>query len=322
MARKKAEILRDILVLLEEKKYPLNISEIATKINTNWKTTQINLDVLKKLGFVIEENKYYRLGRQLSKESDTFFNLPITEKDKNRIKTLYALIFNSWKKQSNKELTKTRMYKYAVKIIDEFNLELPTLWYKYGKIVLLSYNPSINYKENIIFDNRKGIIKRISNLISETYNYPLLKLKEELQYKFNKLYYNHSNFHKLLANTHFSKEDRDKLKDRLYGVLFSFKPHEYNQMEVELVRAFASYFVYLMKDDGKYLKSIKSNLIEIYDSIWNLIAISQAYESLINCEYPPSFLDLYIDLDDVRNFAEQSVYELKDLIRNLPVVQS
>ena len=80
-----------------------------------------------------------------------------------------------------------------------------------------------------------------------------------------------------------------------------------------MVNAFAHLFIRLLKQNTTQLRSIKSEVIKIYNSIWELIVLMNAYESLMDCDYPRQFLDMYINFDNVVEIADQSLCELKEL---------
>jgi hypothetical protein len=314
MKREKSVVLLNILKFMSSHKLPSSISEISIHINSNWDTTNTNLNVLINMGYVEKQKDQYKLIKSYEESKDTFFGIPMKAKDKKLTQAIFATLQKNWKKQSNKPLNKTRAHKYAVNIANEFNLELPALWYKYGKVMLQVYDPKITYNVDIVveYPHLRRVKQYAKDLIIQTKDKPSSYLKQ-LQYAGNRLYSSNTEFCRLLAKTQFSADHKLLLKDLLYKILFSLRKNEYNREKIELINAFAHLFIRLLKQNASQLKSVKSDIIKIYGDIWNLVVLMNAYESLIECDYPKEFLDLYIDFDNNIEVADQSLCELKEL---------
>ena len=314
MKREKSAVLLRILKFMSSQKHPLSISEISSHINSNWDTTNMNLNVLISMSYAKKQDDKYILIKPYEESKNTFFNIPMKTKDKKITRAIFTTLQKTWAKHSDQPLNKTRAHKYAVNIVDEFNLEIPALWYKYGRVMLQVYDPNIEYNVNLEseYPQLRQVNKYAEDLIRKTKDKSSTYLKQ-LQYKKNRLYSANTEFCKLLANTNFSIEHKTLLKDLLYKILFSLRKDESNRKKIEMVNAFAHLFIRLLKQNTTQLRSIKSEVIKIYNSIWELIVLMNAYESLMDCDYPRQFLDMYINFDNVVEIADQSLCELKEL---------
>jgi len=317
MRRGTGELLLKLLNLLEYNKTPLTISEISEKISANWETTTANLEILSKLGYVQKkEDGKYALIKPFTTSPDTFFRIPLEKKARDITKSVFALIQNVWQKNSKDALNKTRAHKYAVEIVQKFNLEAPILWYKFGAIMLLEYNTNEKYELIDTSVQSKDILNYATDLIKRTIKRSATQLREK-QYEKNELYKANREFYKELLNINIDKED---LKDKLYQILFKIKKSIDFPEVYDVVEAFVSIFLTILKDINSFRK-IRPEIINIYESIWSLIALLNARESLIECGYTKEFLDMYLDFDTSLELADQSLFELKDLIKMPLVVQ-
>jgi len=128
---------------------PLSISQIATKVDIDWRTAQQYLEMMEKSDLVVKKDikntKTYFL-----KEKKNYFELPIKKSDSKKISTIYRLIKDFCLKKHNQEPTKTQAYKIIWKFSKQFNLNLPIGWYKYGPCCIKPYdgNESDNYSFN------------------------------------------------------------------------------------------------------------------------------------------------------------------------------
>ncbi len=121
-----------LIEILKEK--PRSINEIATALEINWRTAESYLTLLRTLDLVKEEaDSNSRIF--FYKDKNNYFGLPVKPKDEKIIKSIYALI----KKFSNKEPTKTQVYKIIWKVNKQFNLGLPIGWYRFGPCCEIIY---------------------------------------------------------------------------------------------------------------------------------------------------------------------------------------
>lgn len=312
MRRKRGDILIKILTLFEQNKRPLTISEISEKISANWETTTTNLDTLDRLGYIQKkEDGNYILIKPFTKDSDTFFKIPIEPKSREITESIFSLVKILWLKLTKTNLNKTRAHKYAVEITQKFKLEAPILWYKYGAIMLLEYNPNKIYELKNKQVNSKAVYDFTYDLISSTKDKTVAQLKDR-QYEKKELYALNKEFYKELLNSKFMRE---KLKDKLYAILFKIPAPQTYPEAYEVIQAFASLFLTLLRINHNRFKEMRSDIIKIYEDVWSVIASINAYESLFECGYSKEFLDMYIDFETILELADQSLSEFKDLIQ-------
>ncbi len=186
-----------------------NITKIILDISTNpnstidqlSKRTELSKPIVKRIvdsltkdSILIKKDYYYNLSSVLTnnailEKTDVFFNLNLPKDTKNKIYSLFNLIEKDWIKITGKKPSKVQMQKTFVEVNNDFNLNLPTGWYKFGEIAPISYNYDVNYNPFSIdlINDFKKFIRIVS---SNTFLTPK-KIKEK-QYNSGK-----TNFHKL-----------------------------------------------------------------------------------------------------------------------------
>ena len=95
------------------KKEPLSISEISKQTDLNWETTKRNLEILKQVGVVGEEeikNKRVFFIKDitiLEGNQDTLLRLPLKEEQREATKSLFKKIKDIWNKNDDERINKT-----------------------------------------------------------------------------------------------------------------------------------------------------------------------------------------------------------------------
>ncbi|MBI2139908.1 ArsR family transcriptional regulator [Candidatus Woesearchaeota archaeon] len=136
MGEKANEIIGSIKKSLSNS--PKSISEISKEAEINWRTAEQYLELLKKLGLVIEtEIKNTRTF--LLRDKDNYFDLPIKEKDQKVISAIYYQTKKFCNESYRKDPTKTQAYKIIWNVNRKLNLGLPIGWYRYGPCCVQIY---------------------------------------------------------------------------------------------------------------------------------------------------------------------------------------
>jgi len=139
---------------------PLSISEIAKRLDINWRTAEHYLNVLRQLGLVEEiETKHTRAFYKKAK--DNYFDLPIKKEDNKKISTIFYYIKKYCMELFDKEPTKTQAYKTLWHIDQRLNLKLPIGWYRYGPCCVQVYKGDES-AEITLSSETKNIIKEIT----------------------------------------------------------------------------------------------------------------------------------------------------------------
>ena len=138
-------------IIEELKEGPLSISEVARRININWRTAEQYLELLESIGVLIKREikntKTYYL-----KQEDNYFHLPVKKEDEKKINAIYCEIKKHCQKKYGIEPTKTQAYKILWKVNKILNLNLPIGWYQYGPCCVQVYkgNERGKFKEKLV----------------------------------------------------------------------------------------------------------------------------------------------------------------------------
>jgi hypothetical protein len=305
-----------------------NIKKIILDISKNpnstidqvTKRTELSKSIIKRIvnsltndNILIEKNNYYSLSNNLSKNSvlertDIFFNLYIPKETKDKIYSLFNSIEKIWINITGKKPSKVQMQKTFVEVNNEFNLNLPTGWYKFGEIAPISYNYNLNYRSYTVnlIEDIKTFIKMITN---NTFLTP--KQIKEKQYSSAE-----TNFHKLYKlKEDFLKYISENNTDEIYNQFDNFTRLIIGHVSDKSINNFYSFLVYYHRLDEELIDyNIKNLFARIFDKFWNIIAIYN-YRKSLDSYYKKNKLDindlntkLLLDL----NIKKQEFNELLD----------
>ncbi len=268
------EIEREILQNLGEG--PKTITDLKLKLNSNWQTVEKFLKKLeeeKKVKEVVsmDKKKIYQLIT-----GDTYFEIPITDEERKKFRTLFFLIKREYSKQKI-NLSRTHFAKAAVDAIKNSKelSGLPTIQYLYGIIPLMVADPTQEYLEEFIFREKEEIMKSIIFYIEKNPNNSAKEAKVNQHLKYNQELHIIADriFDIILKNW-----DNEKLLDELnkFYVLcpiVSEFPHvfEFTDKFVSIVNKLFS----LNK-----LEEAKREISFSFGALWKYVATYKAYDSL------------------------------------------
>lgn len=308
------EIRKAILVKLNEG--PQTAQDIALDINSNWKTVK---DYLKKLAdegevkeiVVTEKMSYYKRIA-----GDTYFDLPITEEQREKFRTLFYLIKEGYKK-NEKSLNRTHLAKCAVHLIKEENFEelkdLPIVWYLYGalpQMVLSKVEESI---EDYDFSEKQRIEQSIEVYVIANGDKSAEQLQREQHENYGQKIY--CLFDSLFKELNEKELNPEKINNLLNNFFIECpvdpKFPEIFDLSEEVISVIGK-LILLKEDLEKYRKEILSAL----DSLRKFIALYYLYKSKTEGENrmkPELLLKFYIGeaLEDRKRVLEESFFELK-----------
>jgi len=284
------EIEKEILLSLEEK--PKTITELKQNIKSNWITVEKFLKKLSKEKKVKEmistdKKKVYQLSYL-----DTYFEIPISKKEKEMFNSLYYLILEKYK-LIEKSPTKTEFAKVAVEVIknSEELKNLPTIWYLYGMIPLKAANPNEEYTKRYKFIDEKQIIKLIDKSVEDKRDKSSIQIQREQHEKEGELFYVFcEDFIKETKNNW----DSEKILKSLNGAYINC-PVEDEFTIFDFFDRFNSTIrkISLLNKNG--LKEFKREIILTFDSFWKYYATYRAYKSLVG-------LKRFKDVSEIFNF--------------------
>ncbi len=313
MKNKKTSLEIKENILTELKKSPKTVANIGEAISSNWITTEKFLKELK------EEKKVKELVSTEKKKvyqiitGDTYFNLPLTDEQRRRFRTLFYLILKTYSK-NNKTPTKTQLSKCAVKVIKNPNLELsnlPVIWYLYGMIPVMVANPAEKYTEETHFKDEIKIVKIIEVYRNENFEKSSRQIdKKQHEELGDELYKLADHFSREINSDRFNQ---DKILDIL-NKFFIACPIDKEFMEVF---EFTDKFVSTIDKLSNFvnLEKYKKEIISTFDSLWKFIATYKVYESINKLRILPSkeiILEFYVGniLEIRKTCFEESFSEL------------
>ncbi|MFH1053809.1 MAG: helix-turn-helix domain-containing protein [Candidatus Woesearchaeota archaeon] len=269
------DIIPSIINSLKEGEQTIN--QLSKKSKINRVTLSQYISAFEKTGLI----KTRRDGReryvQLRNNPDSYFDLPINEKDKKTMQTIYALIKKACIKLYNKEPGKTHVYKIINDINVEQNLNLPIGWYQYGPCSVLIYRGNEEQQIKLNF--------KIKEKVKEYCKLEKTDLQQQIYKKYKKELYQF-------------KERVLKEKNPDIIKLITLVQKEAIETTTDFVRA-------------TLLLGWK-NTIEIFkDSFWKYIALIEFKESLR--DYYGEDIDKYLELQ-IKDLKDETAEKINEKI--------
>ena len=279
------QIKKEILEFLFEG--PKSITEILTKINSNWPTTSKYLEELKtesKVNEIISSDKMKVYRRT---DDPVYYSIPFNKEI--RMKTLFLLreIEKKWKEDKKEDLSKTALQKIAVDIIKTYELKLPTLNFHYGMTTCASFDSTNSSITNLIEDpeDKDEIRKYIKKIFEDKkhtgvayqervyqyakYKMPFYSAKETL----NRLFL-------LYEKDKSNKNLKQKLREALLDLSLNY-PIKLDKFYLEFERFVRNVQIILSNgksDEVDNLEIIKGTLIQLWDKLTTFTSFKDAEE--------------------------------------------
>jgi len=285
----KEELIENVLAALGEKKNTVN--EIAKSIGSNWSTVRDTIDFLERYGLIthyVEKNTKIYVRKNIAKrlraeKYDTFFKLPVTEKQRMLAHSLFGLVQEQYRKIKRTTPGKVITQKIVEDLSEKLELSLPSGWYLFGLTTIFDYNPTINYPVNseLITD---GVRKEVLSLTKE---YSKLKTADDVmfhQYKKykNKLYLTKFNLAKITHKT-LNLQNRE-IKQVLQQYLSNFLLYLPNGNYFDEVQEVVNKYVITMNKlllGNENLNLIKPHLGLAFEAVWKYVATFNFYNDLL-----------------------------------------
>jgi len=264
---------------------PLSIEKIRKKVDSNWSTINTYLKELK------EENKVKEI---LSTDKakiyqrifgDTYFDLPITEEQRKKFRTLFYMIKQMYKSHG-KVPTKTHLAKCAVHVIDNKESELnnlPIVWYLYGIIPQMVVDPMEDYQEDYSFKNKVIINSLIKEFVNENEEKGSIQIQEEQHKKYGEeLYVLSDEFFKILNKSKWSNTEIEKLLNKFFIAC----PVDQEFPEIFDLTEKVFLIIEKMSLIDLKLQDYRKEILLTFDSLWKLIALYKLYISKTTGQNP------------------------------------
>lgn len=284
MKKAREDIAEKILSFLEEK--PRSIQELSERVKSNWSTINEILEELKKEKKVREifSSKKIRLFR-LARD-DTYLDIPITREAKKTGFYIFNKIKKKWVEKTGKLPTNTDVLKVSVDVLEKNGLdkEIPTVWYLFGKIPLLKYSAEIDYSSGMI-ESPDKIDKEIEAAIEIFSGKRTSREKILQQYE---LYHNELYKTKEKIKTLFYKDlDSERVLKEIEEEITKFYFYSPTKEEATIIAEVVYGFVVLFEKmvlSFKKLNRFRKEIVETFNSVWELLAIYMFFDSLNNYE--------------------------------------
>ena len=256
------------------------IEQLRKKAESNWSTVNSYLDELSKEGKVKEIISADKAKIYQRIFGDTYFDIPITDDERKKFRTLFSLIIKKYKEES-KTPNKTELSKAAVRVINtpESGLSaLPTVWYLYGAIPLMIADPSKEYQEECVMEHKQKINNVIEIFIKENYDKKSKQIQKEQHKEYNdKLYQLADNFLELTETQEWDKQ-------RIFETLNDFFVVCPIDEDFKEVFSFTDRFISTVRKLS-YFDDLGNNrtgtkIILTFDALWKFIATYKFYQSI------------------------------------------
>jgi len=312
------EIKKAILEKLNEG--PQAAQDIALKINSNWKTVKEYLKNLVKINEVKEIIATEKISYYKRTAGDTYFDLPISEEQRRKFRTLFYLIKEAYRK-NNKRLTKTHLAKCAVYVIKENNFgelkNLPVVWYLYGAIPQMVLNIVEESSEDYQFREKQKIEQSIKVYVLENGNKNSEQLQKEQHENYGQRLY--CVIDELFKELNKKKSDSKRI-NRLLGRFFIECPVDPEFPEIFELSGRVVSTISKILILGINLEEHKKELLTTLDSLWKFIALYYLYKSKTEGQGAMDgkiVLNFYIGgaLEDRKRVFQESFSELDSVYK-------
>jgi len=264
-------------ILSELSKSPKTITEIKNALGSNWQTIEKFLKILKEEGKVKELVSTSKKKIYQKITGDTYFDLPLSDEERKKFRTLFALIKKIYLKR-NVHLSKTHFAKTAVDAIEKSNelSDLPTIWYLYGIIPLMAVDLTQDYQEEFKFKNKKEIENLIETYVKNNSSKKSTQLEKEQHLEHQEeLYIIADDFLEVSSNNWDSK--------KILSLISKFYITCPSDSEFPEIFEFTDKFYMTLNklNSLNILDTSRKEVILTFDALWKYLATYKAYKSLV-----------------------------------------
>jgi hypothetical protein len=307
-------------ILSNLSKGPLSIDQLRKKLDSNWSTTSYYLEELSKEEKVREIISSDKAKVYQKIYGDTYFDLPLTDIERKKFRTLFNLILREYKLKE-KVPTKTCFAKCAVQVIKDESSglsDLPIIWYLYGLIPQMIADPSLEYAEEIEFENKSKIRHIIVNFIDKTKNMSSGEIQKEQHKEYGEELY-------ILADSFFEVLNKKEWKNEailnILNKFFIACPVDNEFPEIFDLTERVLSLINKIGLIGIELQDYRKEILLSFDSLWKLIALYKLYQSKIkgkNAMNKEILLKFYIGnvFESRKTILKENILELNSIYSN------
>lgn len=294
---------------------PQSIADLQKSLDLHRTTITNYIEILKDLNVIHEYKEKNKRIMKISKnyinnDNETYYNLPIKEKDKKICHYLFSKINEDWLKEKKCKPSRIAVQKIVTETANKLDLSIPRSWYKYGEITVCVYDEHTEYECNI---NEVSELIDIKSLKQVYFDVMKKYLKADNFNEFMKLQYEESSntlymtkleFEKLLLNPNDDNETNIKRVDMAYKLIFNFPNIEKNEKVKELLEAFvSSYVTLIMKHEMN--EEMKKLSLDVFKDLWDFIATNQFISGLSKF-YDEEIIDMFLGNHVITNYQKAS----------------
>lgn len=292
------DIIRALIKLLA--KGPKSINDISEETGFDRISITKYLETLKEAGVISETYKEEDARKRIfdltcSFREDTYFGIPIDDKQNRLIDSIYNKIRKYWFEKTKRLPVQIQVQKTLYKVNKECGLKLPLGWYIFGALCVKPYNPSYDYQ---FYELPKGVESCIKNVVNEYAKDEFAYQTKNRQYKEEgkQLYLVKEVVLMLLYSGNFSTKSRSILIKYLKD-LFILAPHPVDTTYSEILMEYPDLINELMiQFDDKKLKELQPEITGSFEDIWKLIALYN-YKTDLESFYLKEVLDKYFRIE-------------------------
>ncbi len=277
---------------------PKSISEIANATGFDRIAITRYLETLRDADILSEQKegkkRIFALKTGFGLRDDTYFGLPLDDKQERLIDALYSVIKKEWIKQNKREPVQIQVQKTLYKVNKLCQLNLPMGWYLYGALCVKPYNPLKYYNENKLSDKVKLCIKEVVKEYGQDKFAYQLKLRHYEEEK-NYFYALKEEILRIFYSGKFSRKSLFVLHKKLRE-LFRLSPKVENDVYQEVLELYLDLIMDLTFLDENKLRELQPEIAGSFEDIWKLIALYRYREDLAKF-YPKELLHKHFAFD-------------------------
>ncbi|MCX6818262.1 MAG: winged helix-turn-helix domain-containing protein [Candidatus Aenigmarchaeota archaeon] len=317
------EVVQSVIESL--KKGPKSIYEVAGETGTTWDSVRKYLEMLEESGIAVERaegnKRVFTLKSCTSspeKNSGTLFGIPIKSEQDNLVNFLFMKIRETWKEKTTYYPNKTQVQKLLVDIVQECNLDVPLVWYRFGELCLKLYDPTKDYSYTSV-KNESEINECINRIVEKEKDHNSVYMRKGQYIKSkNLLYLRQFEFEKNFGIIELNDENKLKIRDILMEIGFNFKLNEETENAAKILNDFISTTIYMLKTmKSDEINELRTEILDTMRIVWDMITTYNLFESLLKIGYDKNTLKSYLDIYFIINerLAIEYVSYLRDLCK-------
>ncbi len=286
---------------------PKSISEISKEVEGDRKGVAKYLEELKDAGVAKETQDGRSRKFYISKyeEDDTYFDLPLSEEQRNILETIFAEIEDRYVDRKGKIPSKAKGQKIAVQVLEKCEgLGVPYGAYRYGSLTMKSYTPGTSYEKNTNSIPNWSEVEECIDEALDTYGdlENMDEVKDE-QYRREDmlLYQSKERIMELLTG----EVSGNELEKELYNFV-SHTPNLDSEAH-DLLMDFVA-----MAPETVGTQKSRSKTFEAFSEVWNMIAVYRLYSDLKDF-YPEDLLNDRLEPEkfDHKEGAREALSEME-----------